>query len=463
MTNDETRTERDSMGEVHVAADARWGASTQRAIQNFRLSGRPVAPEIVHALAMIKAAAATSNAALGVIDPALAAAIASAADEVAAGRHDDQFPVDRYQTGSGTSTNMNVNEVVAHRARETSGLDIHPNDHVNASQSSNDTFPTAIHLAVALLLRDQVIPNLQGLEDALLVRSHEWHDVVKPGRTHLMDAAPVTLGQEFNGFAGQVRHSIDRIDSAVPRLLEVPLGGTAVGTGLNAPAGFAEQTRQEIADRTGIALAAPSSPMAAQSARDALVEISASLRGVALALMKICNDLRWMGSGPHAGLAEIRLPAVQPGSSIMPGKVNPVIPEAVVQACCQVAGLDAAIVMGASTSAFQLNTAMPLIGCNVVDQSHLIGASAEALLHLVPGITADPAKLRRSAESSPAVATSLNLLVGYDTATAVVKEAETHGLTIRAAAQRLVDDGLVSAHDLEAALDIDQLAQGGHS
>ncbi len=212
MTNDETRTDRDSMGEVEVAADARWGASTQRAIQNFRLSGRPVAPEIVHALAMLKAAAATSNAALGVIDPAPAAAIASAADEVAAGRHDDQFPVDRYQTGSGTSTNMNVNEVVAHRARETSGLDIHPNDHVNASQSSNDTFPTAIHLAVALLLRDQVIPNLQGLEDALLVRSHEWHDVVKPGRTHLMDAAPITLGQEFDGFAGQVRHSIDRID-----------------------------------------------------------------------------------------------------------------------------------------------------------------------------------------------------------------------------------------------------------
>ena len=463
MTNDGTRTERDSMGEVDVPIDARWGASTQRAIQNFRLSGRPVSPEIVHALAAIKAAAATSNATLGVLDPSLATAIVAAANEVAEGRYDDQFPVDRYQTGSGTSTNTNVNEVIAQLARDASGLTIHPNDHVNASQSSNDTFPTAIHLAVAVLLRDQLIPNLQGLEDALLIRSHEWMDVVKPGRTHLMDAAPVTLGQEFGGFAGHIRYSIEQIECAVPHLLEVPLGGTAVGTGLNAPAGFAEPTRQGIAARTGIALAAPSSPMAAQSGRDALVEISAALRGVALSLMKICNDLRWMGSGPHAGLAELTLPAVQPGSSIMPGKVNPVIPEAVVQACCQVVGLDTAIVLGASTSAFQLNTAMPLMGCNVVEEVHLLANGAEALLHVVPGITADPAKLRRSAESSPAIATSLNLLVGYDAAAQVVKEAEASDITIRAAAQRLVDEGRVTADDLDAALDIDRLARGGRA
>jgi fumarate hydratase class II len=449
------------MGELEVPADSRWGASTQRAVNNFRLSGRPVPPEIVHALAVVKSATAASNSALGVVEPAIADAIVTAADEVAAGHHDEQFPVDRFQTGSGTSTNMNVNEVVAHLAKQASGLVIHPNDHVNASQSSNDTFPTAIHLAVAILLRDQVIPNLQGLEDALLVRSHEWHDVVKPGRTHLMDAAPITLGQEFDGFAGQVRHSIDRIEAAVPRLLEVPLGGTAVGTGLNAPPAFAEKARQVIADRTGIALAPPSSPMAVQSARDALVEISASLRGAALALMKMCNDLRWMGSGPHAGLGEITLPAVQPGSSIMPGKVNPVIPEAVIQACCQVIGNDAAVVMGATTSAFQLNTAMPLIGCNVVEQAELVANSAEALLRLVPGLKADPAKLRVSAESSPAVATSLNLLVGYDAAAAVVKEAESQGVTIREAAQRLVDSGLVTENELAAALDVDHLARGG--
>ncbi len=461
MTSHPGRTEHDSLGNIEVPEAALWGASTQRAVHNFRISGERVAPEIVQALASIKIAAAATNARLGVIDPPIAEAIAAAASEVAAGRYHDQFPVDRYQTGSGTSTNMNVNEVVAHLASSASGLTVHPNDHVNASQSSNDTFPTAIHLAVTLLLRDALIPNLQGLEDALLVCSRQWADTVKPGRTHLMDAAPVTLGQEFDGYAGQVRQWIIRIESVVPRLLEVPLGGTAVGTGLNAPPEFAKQVMKGIADRTGIVLTRPRSAMEAQSNRDALVEVSGVLRGIAISLMKICNDLRWMGSGPHAGLAEITLPTVQPGSSIMPGKVNPVIPEAVIQACCQVIGLDAAVAMGASTSMFQLNTAMPLIGCNVVDAVHLLAQSAEALLQHVPGITTDPDRLRASAESSPAVATSLNLLVGYDAAAAVVKDATTRGVTIRVAAQRLVDDGLITATDLDAALDIDRLARGG--
>ncbi len=463
MTTDQTRLEHDSMGDVRVPVDALWGASTQRAVHNFRISGHPVSAEIIHALAVIKSAAATSNAELGVIDSAHAAAIVEAADAVALGRYDSQFPVDRYQTGSGTSTNMNVNEVVAHLAREASGRDVHPNDHVNASQSSNDVFPTSVHLALALLLRDQLIPNLQGLEDVLLLRGRDWQGVVKPGRTHLMDAAPVTLGQEFDGFAGQVRNSIARVEAAVPRLLEVPLGGTAVGTGLNAPPDFAERTRNGVLERTGIALTAPSSAMEAQSTRDALVELSGALRGLAVSMMKICNDLRWMGSGPHAGLAEITLPAVQPGSSIMPGKVNPVIPEAVVQACCQVVGLDAAVVQGATTSAFQLNTAMPLMGCNLVDAVHLLAAGAEALLHLVPGITADNAALRHSAESSPAIATSLNLLVGYDAAAAVVKQAAEQNITIRAAAQSLVDDGRVTPEALDSALDVDRLARGGQS
>ncbi len=455
--SDHARVERDSMGEVSVAAGALWGASTQRAVQNFQLSGQPMSPEIVQALAMIKAAAADANADLGVLDAPRAAAISTAARAVAGGAHADQFPVDRFQTGSGTSTNMNVNEVVAALAADAAGLGVHPNDHVNASQSSNDTFPTAIHLAVLQLMRDQLIPDLQGLEDALLIKGRDWANVIKPGRTHLMDAAPVTLGLEFEGFAGQVRDGISRLEASVPRLLEVPLGGTAVGTGLNAPAGFAARVRAAIAEDTGVPLTSPTSPMAAQSSRDALVELSGALRTLALSLVKICNDVRWMGSGPHAGLAEITLPAVQPGSSIMPGKVNPVVPESVVQACFQVVGLDVAIAMGATASNFQLNTAMPLMGCNLVDQIRLLSGSAVALLRMVPQITTDPARLRAAAESSPALATSLNLLVGYDAAAAVVKDAETRGVSIRQAAASLVEKGVVTAEQLDEALDLDRM------
>ena len=449
------------MGEIGVPTDALWGASTQRAVHNFQISGRPVAPEILRALATVKAAAAEANASLSALDADIARAVASAADEVAAGQHADQFPVDRYQTGSGTSSNMNMNEVVARIASRQSGLTIHPNDHVNASQSSNDVFPTAVHLAVAQLMRDQFVPDLLGLVDVFTLKSREWQDVVKSGRTHLMDAAPVTLGQEFDGYAGQCTHAIARVESAVPRLLEVPLGGTAVGTGLNAPRGFPEQTLKRIEQRTAVKLRTPSSRFESQSNRDSLVEISGVMRGIALALIKICNDLRWMGSGPHTGLAEITLPAVQPGSSIMPGKVNPVIPEAVIQACCQVVGLDAAIAMGATTSTFQLNTAMPLIGCNTIEQVRLLSASCAALLKMVPDITTDAERLRRSAQSSPAIATSLNLLVGYEEAAKVVKEAAARGQTIREAAQRLVDEGRVTAADLDKALDVDRLAHGG--
>jgi fumarate hydratase class II len=328
---------------------------------------------------------------------------------------------------------------------------------VNASQSSNDVFPTAIHLAAAQLLRDDLVPALQGLEDALLIQSREWADVVKPGRTHLMDAAPVTLGQEFGGYASQMRQAIARIEAVVPRVLEVPLGGTAVGTGLNAPPGFADRALAAVAERTGIALTRPTDAFEAQSTRDALVELSGCLRTLAVSMIKVCNDLRWMGSGPSAGLAEITLPALQPGSSIMPGKVNPVVPEAVVQACCQVVGLDAALTLGATTSMFELNTAMPLMGCNVVDSIRLLANSAVALLQLVPRITIDPERLRRSAESSPAVATSLNLLVGYEAATAVVKDAAARGVTIRQAAQRLVDDGQVGQDALDEALDLNRM------
>ncbi|MFL6180836.1 MAG: lyase family protein [Actinomycetes bacterium] len=460
MSGDQ-RTERDTMGEMDVPAEALWGASTQRAVQNFQISGQPIAPEIIRSLATVKASAAEANASLSALDPDVARAIASAADAIASGQHADQFPIDRFQTGSGTSTNMNMNEVVAHVASAESGLSIHPNDHVNASQSSNDIFPTALHLAVAQLMRDQLVPDLLGLVDAFTLKSREWRDVVKSGRTHLMDAAPVTLGQEFDGFAGQITHAIARVESAVPRILEVPLGGTAVGTELNAPRGFTEETLKAIERRTAIKLRRPSSRFESQSNRDALVETSGVMRGIALSLIKICNDLRWMGSGPHTGLAEITLPAVQPGSSIMPGKVNPVIPEAVIQACCQTVGLDAAIAMGATTSSFQLNTAMPLIGCNAVEQVRLLSASSAALLKMVPHITADVERLRRSAESSPAIATSLNLLVGYEEAAKVVKQAAAQGVTIREAAQRLVDEGRVTAAQLDEALDVNRLAHGG--
>lgn len=457
MSDAASRTEHDTMGAISVPADALWGAGTQRAVQNFQISGRGVAIEIVHALAEIKAAAAMANAHLGVLGGPVADAVADAATEVAAGRHDDQFPVDRFQTGSGTSTNMNVNEVLARLASTALGESIHPNDHVNASQSSNDVFPTAVHLAAATLLRDELVPALQGLEDALLIQSREWEDVVKPGRTHLMDAAPVTLGQEFGGYAGQAHQAVARIETVVPRLLEVPLGGTAVGTGLNAPDGFAERALEAVAERTGIVLTRPHDAFESQSTRDALVELSGCLRTIALSLVKICNDLRWMGSGPHAGLAEITLPSLQPGSSIMPGKVNPVVPEAVIQACCQVVGLDAAIAFGATTSAFELNTAMPLMGCNIVDSIRLLANSAVALLQLVPRITVDRDQLRRSAESSPAVATSLNLLVGYEAAAAVVKDAAARGITIGEAARRLVDDGRIDQDALDRALDTDRM------
>ena len=456
--SDDHRTEHDTMGEVRVPAEAAWGASTQRAVVNFRISGRPLPHELVRAIAVVKASAAEANAELGVLDRAIADAIVTAADAIAAGAHADQFPVDRYQTGSGTSANMNVNEVIAHLARETSGLTVHPNDQVNASQSSNDVFPTAIHLAVAQLLRDQVIPDLQGLLDAFALKAREWDDVVKPGRTHLMDAAPVTLGQEFDGYAGQIAHAIARVESSVPRLLEVPLGGTAVGTGLNAPEGFVDLALRAIERRTAIALTVPASRFEAQANRDALVDVSGALRGVAVSLVKICNDLRWMASGPHTGLAEIALPAVQPGSSIMPGKVNPVVPEAVIQACCQIVGLDAAVTMGATTSSFELNTAMPLIGCNLIEQCQLLGGSAAALIQMVPGITADAARLRHAAESSPAVATSLNLLVGYEVAAAVVKDAVARGITIREAAQSLVETGRVTPEQLDEALDVARMA-----
>src|SRR5690625_3423280 len=337
------RIEHDTMGEVRVPASALYRAQTQRAVENFPISGQGLEPAHVHALAQVKKAAARANAELGVLDPAISEAIVTAADQVIAGDHDDQFPVDTYQTGSGTSSNMNMNEVLATLATKHLGAPVHPNDHVNASQSSNDVFPTSVHIAVTGALINDLKPSLAYLAEALEEKAELWKDAVKPGRTHLMDATPVTLGQEFGGFAAQVRYGIERVDAALPRVAEVPQGGTAVGTGINTPLGFPEKVIAEIADSSGLPITEARDHFEAQANRDGLVEASGALRTIAVSLTKINNDLRWMGSGPNTGLGELHIPDLQPGSSIMPGKVNPVVPEAVLMVCSRVIGNDAAI------------------------------------------------------------------------------------------------------------------------
>jgi fumarate hydratase class II len=342
------RIERDSMGEVEVPAEALWRAKTQRAVQNFPISGRGLEPAQIKALAQIKGAAALVNGELGVIDADVAQAIATAAAHVAEGGYDDQFPVDVFQTGSGTSSNMNTNEVIATLAGRELGRDVHPNDHVNASQSSNDVFPTSIHLAATQFVVEDLIPSLKQLAGALEEKAAEFETVVKAGRTHLMDATPVTLGQEFGGYAAQVRYGVERLESVLPRLAELPLGGTAVGTGINTPLGFADRVIGKLRESTGLPLTEARNHFEAQGARDALVETSGQLRTVAVGLYKIANDVRWMGSGPRAGLRELRIPDLQPGSSIMPGKVNPVVAEAMRQVCAQVIGNDAAVAFAGS-------------------------------------------------------------------------------------------------------------------
>ena len=455
------RIERDTMGEVTVPRDALWGASTQRALDNAPAPSGPLPPALVHALGLVKASAARANAVVGALPRDKAEAIAHAGDQIATGSYDDHFPLGWCQTGSGTSSNMNANEVIAHLATSLLGAVVHPNDDVNASQSSNDVFPTSSHVAVASQISVELLPALESLQRRLHVKANEFASFVKPGRTHLMDAAPVTLGAEFSGYARQMELGRQRLQSTMPRLLELPLGGTAVGTGLNAPDGFAEDVVARLAATTGLAFSRAANAFEAQSARDALVEASSQLRVVALSLWKICNDLRWMGSGPHSGLGEIVLPALQPGSSIMPGKVNPVVPEAVMQSCAKVIGNDAAVTLGATTSTFELNTAMPLIAVSVLESVALLAASARSLAdRVVTGITADAATLRAKAELSPALATALNTLVGYERTTALVKQAEREGRPVREVAQSLVSDGSLTSQQLSTALNLDRMAQG---
>jgi fumarate hydratase class II len=445
------------MGDVEVPAEALWGAQTARAVRNFPISGLTMPLPIVHALAQIKSAAAHVNADLSLLDPAVAQAIALAADDIAGGLHDDQFPVDVFQTGSGTSTNMNVNEVVARIAHLSTGLDIHPNDHVNAGQSSNDAFPTAIRIAAVLTTRELLVPALQGLSTALQGRQIAFANVVKAGRTHLMDAVPVTLGQEFGGYRRQVDLASERLLVAAEAASELPLGGTAAGTGLNAAPGFAPAVIARLGEVTGSTFREAADHFEAQSAQDPLVALSGAAKVLAVSLTKICNDLRWMGSGPRAGLGEIHLPDLQPGSSIMPGKVNPVVPEAVLMVCAQVIGNDVTITTAGAAGNFELNVMLPVIGRNLLESLTFLADASRLLAdRCVDGITADEQRCLDLAQGSPAIVTPLNLYLGYEAAAAVVSQSLLERRSIR---DVVIARGHISAGDLtetqlDAALDV---------
>ncbi|MGW1492167.1 class II fumarate hydratase [Streptomyces sp. NPDC002402] len=451
------RIEHDSMGEVRVPAHAKWRAQTQRAVENFPVSGQRLERAHIEALARIKAAAALVNAELGVLDKDIAGAVADAAAEVAEGRWDEHFPVDVFQTGSGTSSNMNANEVIATLATERLGREVHPNDHVNASQSSNDVFPSSIHIAATAAVTRDLIPALDHLAASLERKSAEFSDVVKSGRTHLMDATPVTLGQEFGGYAAQIRYGVERLESALPRLAELPLGGTAVGTGINTPPGFSAEVIAEVARATGLPLTEARNHFEAQGARDALVETSGQLRTVAVSLTKISNDLRWMASGPRTGLAEINLPDLQPGSSIMPGKVNPVIPEAVLMVAAQVTGNDTTVATAGAAGNFELNVMLPVIAKNLLESVRLLAAASRLLAdRTVDGITANVERAREYAESSPSVVTPLNKYIGYEEAAKVAKKSLAERKTIREVVLEsgYVERGALTVEQLDEALDV---------
>ncbi|MEU3571779.1 class II fumarate hydratase [Kitasatospora sp. NPDC036755] len=453
----EYRIEHDSMGEVRVPADAKWQAQTQRAVENFPVSGQRLERAHIAALARIKAAAARVNARLGVLDEETAEAISSAAEEVAEGRWDDQFPVDVFQTGSGTSSNMNTNEVIATLAGERLGRPVHPNDHVNASQSSNDVFPSSIHIAATAAVTHDLVPALEHLAEALERKATEFAGVVKSGRTHLMDATPVTLGQEFGGYAAQVRHGRERLLATLPRVAELPLGGTAVGTGINTPPGFPAAVIAEVARAIDLPLTEARNHFEAQGARDALVELSGQLRTVAVGFTKIANDLRWMGSGPRTGLGEINLPDLQPGSSIMPGKVNPVLPEVVLMVAAQVVGNDATVTLAGASGNFELNVMLPVIARNVLESVRLLANSARLLAdRTVDGVTANVERAREYAESSPSVVTPLNRYIGYEEAAKVAKQALAERKTIRQVVleRGYVEQGRLTAEQLDEALDV---------
>ena len=453
------RIEHDSMGEVEVPAAALWQAQTQRAIDNFPISGTTLERRHIQALGNVKAAAASVNAELGVITDQQAAAIRAAAVGVIDGTYDAHFPLDVFQTGSGTSSNMNTNEVLASLAHR-AGVEVHPNDHVNASQSSNDTFPTSIHVAAAIAVVEDLLPALDTLATSLEGKATEFATTVKSGRTHLMDATPVMLGQEFGGYAATIRYAAERLDSVLPRVRELPLGGTAVGTGINTPAGFAARVIEVLSAETGQDFTEARDHFEAQATRDSLVELSGALRTLAVGLTKICNDLRWMSSGPTTGLAEIHLPDLQPGSSIMPGKVNPVLPEAMLMVCAQVVGNDATIAWAGASGSFELNVQMPVMARSLLESIRILSTSMTLLAHrCVDGITADVERMRGYAESSPSVVTPLNKHLGYEEASKIAKQAMKERATIRETviAMGYLERGELTRAQLDEALDVESM------
>ncbi len=458
MKRSELRTVRDTLGELQVPAGALWGAQTQRAVQNFGLGGMPMPPSFIAALGLVKCAAAQANAELGQLEPVMAEAIAAAALEVAAGKHDAEFPVDVFQTGSGTSSNMNANEVIATLAERRLGSPVHPNDHVNRGQSSNDTIPTAIHVAAMLQLRQQVLPALEGLGAVIAAAAGRMAGEIKTGRTHLMDALPLRMSDELGAWRSQVLDCVDRLRSTETRLSRLAQGGTAVGTGLNAHPDFGRRVASLLAERTGLPFESAPDLFAALAAQDTAVELSGQLRVTAVCLMKIANDLRWLNSGPLAGLGEITLPALQPGSSIMPGKVNPVIPEAVAMACAAVIGNDAAVTIAGQSGNFQLNVMLPLIAYELLQSESLIANAAAALAgKAIAGMRPESGRLRRALQLNPVLVTALNPLVGYDRAAEIAKRAYSEGRPVIDVAAEVTG---IDRHELEHLLDPGRLADG---
>ena len=461
MADQEYRIEHDTMGEVKVPVDALWRAQTQRAVENFPISGRGLESQQIRALGLLKAACAQVNKDLGNLDAEKADAIIAAAKEIADGKHDEQFPIDVFQTGSGTSSNMNTNEVIASIAKA-NGVEVHPNDDVNMGQSSNDTFPTATHVAATEAAANDLIPALKVLQESLEKKAKEWHEVVKSGRTHLMDATPVTLGQEFSGYARQIELGVQRVEATLERLGELAIGGTAVGTGINTPAEFGGKVTEELIKLTGVEqLSEAKNHFEAQANRDGLVEFSGAMRSVAVSLYKIANDIRLMGSGPLAGFGEIHLPDLQPGSSIMPGKVNPVLCETATQVSAQVIGNDAAVAFGGTQGQFELNVFIPMMARNVLESSRLLANTARQFAtKLVDGIEPNEERMRTLAESSPSIVTPLNSAIGYENAAKIAKHAVKEGITIRQATIDLgfVDGEKLTEEELDKLLDVLSMA-----
>jgi fumarate hydratase class II len=459
MSDKEFRTEKDSMGELKVPADAKWGAQTQRAVDNFPISGLTMPRQFIAALGLVKWAAAGSNAELGLLGTNMAVSIQKAALEVANGAHDAEFPIDVFQTGSGTSSNMNANEVIANLATEDRGSEVHPNDHVNMSQSSNDVIPTCVHVSAAVAIHDNLLPSLTVLSRTLEKKADEVRDVVKTGRTHLMDAMPITLGQELDGWRAQVDNASARLGDSMSRLTALAQGGTAVGTGINAHPEFGNKVAVLLGEKTGVKFSSAASKFEAMSSQDTAVETSGQLRALAVSLTKISNDLRWMNSGPLAGFGEIALPALQPGSSIMPGKVNPVIPEAVAMVCAQVIGNDATIAIGGQSGNFQLNVMLPVIAYNLLQSIEILSNACTSLAEkAIGGFSVNTDNINRALDRNPILVTALNPVIGYELGAAVAKKAYAEGRPVKDVALEMTD---LTKEELDRLLDPAALTEGG--